>query len=94
MHGCGALIRQTLIDLAAQGAAILVITQDLDEAFELGDRIAVMREAELFPRCWRAPTTDRSHRPADDRTAARSHGGRMRLALVPRRDVSSLCVHR
>lgn len=37
-----ALIRQTLVDLAAGGAAVLVITQDLDEAFEISDRIAVM----------------------------------------------------
>ena len=37
-----ALIRQTLVDLAAEGAAVLVITQDLDEAFEMSDRIAVI----------------------------------------------------
>lgn len=40
-------IRQTLIDLAADGVAILVITQDLDEAFELADRIGVMNEGRL-----------------------------------------------
>lgn len=40
-------IRQTLIDLAAAGAAILVITQDLDEALTLADFIVVMREGEL-----------------------------------------------
>jgi ABC-type uncharacterized transport system ATPase subunit len=42
-----ALIRQTLIDLAAKGAAVLVITQDLDEAFEISDRIAVIAEGRL-----------------------------------------------
>jgi ABC-type uncharacterized transport system ATPase subunit len=40
-------IRQTLIDLAASGTAVLVITQDLDEALSLADRIAVMREGRL-----------------------------------------------
>ena len=40
-------IRQTLIDLAATGTAILIITQDLDEALSLADFIVVMREGEL-----------------------------------------------
>jgi len=40
-------IRQTLLDLAATGVAVLVITQDLDEAFELADRIAVMNAGTL-----------------------------------------------
>ncbi len=42
-------IRQTLIDLAAGGAAVLVITQDLDEALALADFIVVMRAGELSP---------------------------------------------
>lgn len=40
-------IRQTLIDLSARGAGVLVITQDLDEALSLADRIAVMRSGRL-----------------------------------------------
>jgi general nucleoside transport system ATP-binding protein len=44
-----AMIRQTLLNRAREGAAILIITQDLDEAFQLADRIAVMREGELLP---------------------------------------------
>ena len=35
-------IRQALIDLAGRGSAVLVISQDLDELFEIADRIAVM----------------------------------------------------
>jgi general nucleoside transport system ATP-binding protein len=42
-------IRQTLLDLAAQGTAVLVITQDLDEAFALADVIVVMREGVMAP---------------------------------------------
>ncbi|MGL4242344.1 MAG: ABC transporter ATP-binding protein [Beijerinckiaceae bacterium] len=40
-------IRQALADLAAQGAAVLMISQDLDEIFELSDRIAVIRMGRL-----------------------------------------------
>ncbi len=54
-----ALIRQTLLDLAGQGVAIVVITQDLDEAFELGDRIAVMRAGQLS-QSLRPTETDRT----------------------------------
>ncbi|MCA0423831.1 MAG: ABC transporter ATP-binding protein [Proteobacteria bacterium] len=43
------LIRQTLVDLAGQGAAVLVITQDLDEAFEMSDRIAVICAGRMHP---------------------------------------------
>ena len=40
-------IRQALLDLAGRGAAVLLISQDLDELFEICDRIAVMREGRL-----------------------------------------------
>ena len=40
--GATATIRQALIDLAARGAAVLIISQDLDELLEIADRIAVM----------------------------------------------------
>jgi simple sugar transport system ATP-binding protein len=40
--GAAKTIRQALIDLADRGAAVLVISQDLDELEEIADRIAVM----------------------------------------------------
>ncbi|MBR1222753.1 ABC transporter ATP-binding protein [Bradyrhizobium sp. U87765 SZCCT0131] len=40
--GAAAVIRQALLDLAARGAAVMVISQDLDELLEISDRIAVM----------------------------------------------------
>jgi simple sugar transport system ATP-binding protein len=40
--GAAAVIRQALIDLAARGSAVLVISQDLDELTEIADRIAVI----------------------------------------------------
>ena len=42
--GASALIRQALIDLARAGSAVLVISQDLDEIFEIADRIAVISQ--------------------------------------------------
>ncbi|MBB5756268.1 simple sugar transport system ATP-binding protein [Methylorubrum rhodinum] len=42
-----AQIRQAVIDLAGRGAAILVISQDLDELFEIADAIAVLHAGTL-----------------------------------------------
>lgn len=42
-----AFLRQRLIDLAEGGTAILVISQDLDELFEISDRIAVLSRGHL-----------------------------------------------
>jgi simple sugar transport system ATP-binding protein len=40
-------IREALLALAAEGAAVLVISQDLDEVFALADRIAVLHHGRL-----------------------------------------------
>lgn len=45
--GSAARIRQTLVDLAEQGAAVLVISQDLDELFAFTDRLAAIAEGRL-----------------------------------------------
>jgi simple sugar transport system ATP-binding protein len=45
--GASALIRQALIDLARGGSAVLAISQDLDEIFEIADRIAVISRGHL-----------------------------------------------
>ncbi|WP_368912072.1 ABC transporter ATP-binding protein [Taklimakanibacter deserti] len=45
--GAAATIRQALVDLARGGSAILVISQDLDEIFEIADRIAVISRGQL-----------------------------------------------
>ncbi len=47
--GAAALIRQALVDLARGGAAVLVISQDLDELFEISDRMAVIFHGRLSP---------------------------------------------
>jgi simple sugar transport system ATP-binding protein len=46
--GASALIRQALIDLARSDSAVLVISQDLDEVFEIADRIAVISRGQLL----------------------------------------------
>ena len=45
--GAAALIRQALVDQAREGAAVLVISQDLDEIFEIADRITVISRGTL-----------------------------------------------
>ncbi len=45
--GAAALIRQALIDQARGGAAVLVVSQDLDELLGIADRIAVMFHGRL-----------------------------------------------
>ena len=47
--GAAAFIRQQLIDLAAAGAAVLVISEELEELFEICDRLAVIANGRLSP---------------------------------------------
>jgi simple sugar transport system ATP-binding protein len=42
-----AAIRQALLDLAQNGAAVIVISQDLDELMEISDRFAALNEGRL-----------------------------------------------
>ena len=47
--GAAAFIRQALIDLRNAGTAVLVISEELDELFEICDRIAVIAKGRLSP---------------------------------------------
>jgi len=47
--GSAAAIQKAILDLAAGGAAVVVISQDLDELFAIADRVAVMSEGKLSP---------------------------------------------
>ncbi len=47
--GAAVTIRQALVDLAGRGSAVLVISQDLDEIFEIADGIAVIHHGRLSP---------------------------------------------
>lgn len=51
--GAASRIRQALVDLAKAGSAVVIISQDLDEIFEVATNIAVISEGELsrsYPR--------------------------------------------
>jgi len=45
--GAAARVRQALIDLARSGSCVIVISQDLDEIFEISDVISVMSDGHL-----------------------------------------------
>ena len=45
--GAVAFVHQQLLDARAQGAAVLLISDDLDEIFALADRVAVMHAGHL-----------------------------------------------
>lgn len=45
--GAASRIRQALVDLAKSGSAVIVISQDLDEVFEIASRISVINEGQL-----------------------------------------------
>ncbi|CAN7329321.1 ABC transporter ATP-binding protein [Trinickia sp. LjRoot230] len=47
--GASAFIRQQLLDLSAKGVAVLVISEELDELFDICDRIAVLAGGRLSP---------------------------------------------
>ncbi len=47
--GAVAYVHQQLLDACAQGAALLLVSEDLDEIFALADRIAVMQRGRLGP---------------------------------------------
>src|SRR5690606_15874944 len=47
--GAAAFIRQRLIDLRNEGAAVLVFSEELEELFEVCDRIAVIAQGRLSP---------------------------------------------
>ena len=45
--GASMFIRQTLIDLSRQGVAILVISEELEELFEISDQLCVLADGKL-----------------------------------------------
>ena len=47
--GAAALIRSELLALAASGCAVLVVSEELDELFEISDRLYVMAKGRLSP---------------------------------------------
>ncbi|SMD02162.1 ABC transporter ATP-binding protein [Primorskyibacter flagellatus] len=54
--GAAAYVRQTLIDLSRSGQAVIVISEELEELFEICDRLYVICNGELTPSLNRADT--------------------------------------
>ncbi|MFT3735444.1 MAG: ABC transporter ATP-binding protein [Rhodocyclaceae bacterium] len=54
--GASAFLRQTLIDLSRSGVGVLVISEELDELFEISDRIAVIAGGRLSKAVLKATT--------------------------------------
>ncbi|BBU54397.1 ABC transporter [Mameliella alba] len=54
--GAAAFVRQTLIDLSRSGKAVIVISEELEELFEICDRLYVICNGELSPPLYRAET--------------------------------------
>ena len=68
-----ALIRQRILDLAAQGVAVLVVSEDLGEILEVCDRVAVMAR--------RAPFAGARRRRDERRRDRRVDGRRLRAMI-------------
>ncbi|GAP38624.1 ABC transporter ATP-binding protein [Piscinibacter sakaiensis] len=47
--GAVAYVHQALLDACAQGAAVLLVCEDLEEIFAIADRVAVMHQGRLTP---------------------------------------------
>lgn len=58
--GASAVLRQALLDLSRNGVAILVISEELEELFEISDRIAVLAQGRLSPAMPKAETNAES----------------------------------
>ncbi len=58
--GAAAVIRQRLIDLRDEGVAVLVVSEELEELFEIADRLHVMFRGRLSPSV-RTAQTDIEH---------------------------------
>ena len=81
--GAVAFVHQQLLDACAHGAAVLLISDDLDEIFALADRVAVMHAGRLSPRASGRGMEPRRDRPGDGgRAVAGAH--RMRLEATRR----------
>ena len=96
--GAAAAIRQALVDLAARGSAVILVSQDLDELLSLCDRLYVMNEGRAFAPAHRRRSLDRGDRLAHGRRARANRGssreGRaMRIRLEPRKAPSRLALY-
>ena len=67
--GAAAFIRQTLVDLSRAGVAVLIVSEELDELFEICDRLLVICNGSVSRSLARSGNRPRGSRPADDAVA-------------------------
>ena len=58
--GAAAVLRQALVDLSRNGVAVVLISEELEELFEISDRIAVLAQGRLSDALPKALTTAES----------------------------------
>ena len=58
--GAAAVLRQALVDLSRNGVAVVLISEELEELFEISDRIAVLAQGRLSAALPKALTTAES----------------------------------
>ena len=78
--GAAAEIRQALIDLRDAGVAVLLVSEELDELFEVCDKVAVMTQGRLSPVKAIRDTNAEELGLADGRIVRRARGPASRAA--------------
>ena len=69
--GAAAQIRGEILALRDAGCAVLVVSEELDELFEISDRLHVIAKGRLSPSVARADATVRADRRVDERAVGR-----------------------
>ncbi len=70
--GAAAQIRGELTALAARGVAVLIVSEDLDELFEIATALVVMARGRLSPRIPVREARIAADRPVDERRLSRA----------------------
>ena len=83
--GAAAQIRREIAALCDAGGAALIVSEDLEELFELCGDLVVIARGRLSPRIARARRHARADRPVDERPFSRAGRARRAAPRPPRR---------
>ena len=87
--GAKAEIHALIGELAARGAAILVISSELPEVISLSERIVVLREGRVAGELSRQEATRGLRAPPDGRASARRQASSSRRVIAPRSQLTA-----
>jgi len=79
--GAAAFIRQTLVDVSRAGAAVFIVSEELDELFEICDRLLVIGQGRISQPLIRSETNREEVGLLMTRFGGNGNGGRERLAV-------------